>query len=68
MDRFLTVKSGRCHVHRYIRPLLQKIIDGEINPTTVITHRMRPSDAPKSYAIFMKKKDHCEKVVLSTVS
>ena len=65
MNRSLTIKSGQCHVHRYMRPLLERIQNGEIDPTVVITHRMKLADAAKGYDIFNKKEDNCEKVVLS---
>ncbi len=64
MNRSLTIKSGQCHVHRYMRPLLERIENGEIDPTVVITHRMPLSDAAKGYDIFLNKEDNCEKVVL----
>jgi threonine dehydrogenase-like Zn-dependent dehydrogenase len=64
MNRSLTIKSGQCHVHRYMRPLLERIENGEIDPTLVITHRMPLSDAAKGYDIFLNKEDNCEKVVL----
>jgi len=64
MNRSLTIKSGQCHVQRYMRPLLNRIQNGEIDPTVVITHRMSLSDAPRGYDIFVKKEDRCEKVVL----
>lgn len=64
MNRSLTIKSGQCHVHRYMRPLLERIQNGEIDPTIVITHRMPLSDAAKGYDIFLNKEDNCEKVVL----
>ena len=66
MNRSLTIKSGQCHVHRYMRPLLQRIENGEIDPTMVITHRMPLADAARGYEIFLNKQDNCEKVVLST--
>jgi threonine dehydrogenase-like Zn-dependent dehydrogenase len=66
MNRAITIKTGQCHVHRYMRPLLERIQNGEIDPTVVITHRMRLADAAKGYDIFLKKEDHCEKVVLTT--
>jgi len=66
MNRSLTIKSGQCHVHRYMRPLLERIENGQIDPTMVITHRMALSDAAKGYDIFLNKEDNCEKVVLST--
>jgi threonine dehydrogenase-like Zn-dependent dehydrogenase len=49
-----------------MRPLLERIQNGEIDPTVVITHRLRLADAAKGYDIFLKKEDHCEKVVLTT--
>jgi threonine dehydrogenase-like Zn-dependent dehydrogenase len=64
MNRGLSIKSGQCHVHRYMRPLLARIEKGEIDPTMVITHRMPLSEAAKGYDIFLNKEDNCEKVVL----
>ena len=65
MNRSLTIKTGQCHVHRYMKPLLERIQKGEIDPTFVITHRMRLDDAAHGYKIFNDKKDNCEKIVLS---
>ncbi len=65
MNRGLTIRSGQCHVHRYMRPLLDRIEKGEVDPTMVITHRMSLTDAAKGYDIFLKKEDGCEKVVLT---
>jgi threonine dehydrogenase-like Zn-dependent dehydrogenase len=64
MQRSLTLKTGQCHVQRYMKPLLKLIEDGKIDPTFVITHRMRLEDAPKGYEMFLNKEDDCEKVVL----
>jgi threonine dehydrogenase-like Zn-dependent dehydrogenase len=64
MNRSLTIRSGQCHVHRYMRPLLKRIENGEIDPSTVITHRLPLSDAARGYEMFLKKEDNCEKVVL----
>jgi threonine dehydrogenase-like Zn-dependent dehydrogenase len=64
MNRSLTVKTGQCHVQRYLRPLLERIQNGEIDPSFVISHTMSLSDAPKGYEMFKNKEDHCTKVVL----
>lgn len=64
VNRSLTIKSGQTHVHRYLRPLLARIQNGEIDPTFVITHRMRLDDAPEGYAMFVEKQDECLKVVM----
>jgi len=64
MNRSLTMKTGQCHVQRYMKPLLSRIENGEIDPSFVITHRMRLSDAPHGYDMFVNKQDNCEKIVL----
>jgi threonine dehydrogenase-like Zn-dependent dehydrogenase len=64
MNRSLTIKTGQTHVQRYMRPLLARIQAGEIDPSFVITHRMRLDEAPDGYEIFNHKRDECIKVVL----
>jgi len=63
MNKALTIRSGQTHVQRYLRPLLERIQNGEIDPSFVISHRMRLEDAPRAYDMF-KHKDGCIKVVL----
>lgn len=60
----LTFKMGQTHVHRYLRPLLERIERGEIDPSFVITHSMSLQEAPRAYEIFRDKEDNCIKVVL----
>nr|MDQ3830981.1 glutathione-dependent formaldehyde dehydrogenase [Candidatus Tectomicrobia bacterium] len=64
MNRSLTIKTGQAHVQRYLRPLLERIQKGEIDPSFVITHRLRLEDAPFGYETFLNKEDDCVKVVL----
>jgi len=64
MNRSLTIKTGQCHVHRYMQPLLELIGEGKLDPLHVITHRMPLADAARGYDMFKHKKDCCEKVVL----
>ena len=45
VNRSLTIRSGQCHVQRYMRPLLERIERGEIDPSFVITHHMRLDQA-----------------------
>lgn len=63
-NKGLTMKMGQTHVHRYLRPLLDRVQKGEIDPSFVITHRMKLDEAPQAYEIFKQKKDNCIKVVL----
>jgi threonine dehydrogenase-like Zn-dependent dehydrogenase len=64
MNRSITVKTGQTHVHRYMRPLLERIEKGEIDPTFVVTHRLSLEEAPQGYATFNNKEDNCIKIVL----
>jgi len=60
----LTVKTGQCNVHKYMKPLLDRIVKGEIDPPTIISHRVDLDDAPSMYKLFEEEKDECTKVVL----
>jgi len=60
----LTLRMGQTHVHKYMRPLLDRIRKREIYPSFVITHRMSLDEAPQAYEIFKNKEDNCIKVVL----
>jgi threonine dehydrogenase-like Zn-dependent dehydrogenase len=65
MNRSITLRTGQCHVQRYMKPLLQHIEKGDLDPARVITHRLPLQRAPHGYDIFKHKKDNCEKVVLT---
>jgi len=65
MNRSITVRTGQCHVQRYTKPLLNRIENGEIDPSFVITHRVPLDQAPDAYEVFKRKQDDCVKVVLS---
>ncbi|MDQ1644752.1 MAG: hypothetical protein QOJ50_936 [Cryptosporangiaceae bacterium] len=65
MNRALTLRTGQCHVQRYMQPLLERIERGELDPTRIITHRLSLDEAPHGYDIFKNKQDDCEKVVLT---
>jgi threonine dehydrogenase-like Zn-dependent dehydrogenase len=60
----LTLRMGQTHVHRYLAMLLDRIDRGEIDPSFVITHRIRLDDAPRAYEVFKRKQDDCIKVVM----
>ena len=65
MNRGLTIRSGQCHVQRYLRPLLERIQEGEIDPSFIVTHRLPLDEAPRGYELFKNKEDDCLKVVLT---
>jgi len=64
MNRSITVKSGQTHVQRYLKPLLERIENGDIDPSFVVTHRLPLDEAPEAYQIFRDKQQECIKVVL----
>jgi len=64
MNRGLRIVTGQTHVHRYMRPLMDLIQKGALDPTFIITHRMPLADAALGYDIFSRKLENCEKVVL----
>jgi threonine dehydrogenase-like Zn-dependent dehydrogenase len=64
MNRSLTIRSGQTHVQRYWHALLDRVRAGEIDPSFVITHRLRLDEAPEGYRLFRDKRDDCVKVVL----
>jgi len=64
MNKGLTIKSGQTHVQRYGKLLLEKIEQGQIDPSFIITHRLALEEAPVAYKTFRDKEDGCIKVVL----
>ncbi len=48
-----------------MKPLLEKIQAGEIDPSFVITHRLKLEDAPAAYKTFCDKEDGCIKVMMT---
>jgi threonine dehydrogenase-like Zn-dependent dehydrogenase len=60
----LTMKMGQTHMMRYMKPLLDRIERGDIDPSFIITHRLTLDEAPSAYKVFRDKQDECIKVVL----
>jgi threonine dehydrogenase-like Zn-dependent dehydrogenase len=64
MNKGLTIKTGQTHMQKYMPMLLEKIENGEIDPSFVITHEVPLEQAPEAYFTFKNKQDGCIKVVL----
>ena len=64
VNKALTVKTGQTHVQHYMKPLLQHIENGDIDPSFIISHRLRLDEAPLGYEVFRNKEDECVKIVL----
>lgn len=65
MNKGLTLKMGQTHMQKYMRPLLERIEKGDIDPSFIITHRLKLTDAPGAYQTFRDKKEGCIKVVMT---
>jgi threonine dehydrogenase-like Zn-dependent dehydrogenase len=64
MNKGLTIRQGQCHVNRWTDDLLERIEDGQIDPSFVITHKVPLSEGPQMYRTFRDKQDSCIKVML----
>jgi threonine dehydrogenase-like Zn-dependent dehydrogenase len=64
MNKGLTIKLGQTHMQKYMKPLLEKVEAGAIDPSQIITHRLKLDEGPAAYKTFRDKKDGCIKVVL----
>jgi threonine dehydrogenase-like Zn-dependent dehydrogenase len=64
MNKGLQLRTGQCHVQKYLKPLYEHIRKGDIDPSFVVTHRMELGKAPDGYETFKHKQDECVKVVL----
>jgi threonine dehydrogenase-like Zn-dependent dehydrogenase len=64
VNKGLAMKTGQTHMMRFMKPLLERIERGEIDPSFVVSHRVPLSRAPEMYKIFNNKQDNCTKVVL----
>jgi threonine dehydrogenase-like Zn-dependent dehydrogenase len=63
-NKGLTLRMGQTHVQRYMPLLMDRVERGEIDPSFVITHRVRLDDAARAYKVFRDKRDDCIKVVM----
>jgi threonine dehydrogenase-like Zn-dependent dehydrogenase len=64
MEKGLSVKSGQTHVQKYMPTLLKLIMEGKLNTTFLISHRLPLEQAPEGYKMFKEKQNEVTKVVL----
>ena len=64
MNKGLTVRTGQTHVNRWTDDLLHRILDDQIDPSFVITHKVDLDQGPEMYKTFRDKQDGCVKVML----
>ncbi len=64
MNKGLQLRAGQAHVQAYLTPLYERIKNGDIDPSFVVTHRLGLDMAPEAFETFKHKQDECVKVVL----
>jgi threonine dehydrogenase-like Zn-dependent dehydrogenase len=64
VQKGLTVRTGQTHVNKWAQDLLRRIVEGEIDPSFVVTHTSSLEEGPALYKTFRDKEDGCVKVVL----
>ena len=64
MQKGLTLKTGQTHVQHYLPGLLDAIMEGKIDTTFLISHRLPLEQAPEGYRMFHDKQNEVTKVVL----
>lgn len=62
--RNINLRMGQAPVIHYIPELYRQIKAGEFDPTDIITHRIKLSEAENAYKIFNNKEDGCIKVII----
>jgi threonine dehydrogenase-like Zn-dependent dehydrogenase len=60
----ITMKMGQTNMHTYMKPLLQRIEKGQIDPSYIISHRISLDDAPEMYEVWRDKEDAVTKIVI----
>ena len=60
----ITMKMGQTNMHNYMKPLLERIEQGQIDPSYLISHRITLDEAPEMYKVWRDKKDNVTKIVI----
>lgn len=61
----LKMAGGQCDVQRFLPELLERVLNGDFDTTSLISHRLTLEDAPDAYRMFCNKEDACTKVVMT---
>jgi threonine dehydrogenase-like Zn-dependent dehydrogenase len=60
----ITMKMGQTNMHNYMKPLLERIEKGHIDPSYIISHRITLDEAPEMYKVWRDKKENVTKIVI----
>jgi threonine dehydrogenase-like Zn-dependent dehydrogenase len=60
----ITMKMGQTNMHNYMKPLLERIEKGQIDPSYIISHRITLDETPEMYKIWRDKRENVTKIVI----
>jgi threonine dehydrogenase-like Zn-dependent dehydrogenase len=60
----LKFNMGQTHTQKYMKPLLDHILEGRIDPSIIISHRINIDQGPDAYKNFNSNKEEYRKVVI----
>ena len=60
----ITMKMGQTNMHNYMKPLLERVEKGQIDPSYIISHRITLEQAPEMYKVWRDKKENVTKIVI----
>ena len=63
-NKGITMKMGQTHMQKYMKPLLERIEKGQIDPSYIISHRITLDQAPEMYKVWRDKKENVTKIVI----
>jgi S-(hydroxymethyl)glutathione dehydrogenase/alcohol dehydrogenase len=63
-NRNVNLRTGQAPVIPYMPTLYNLLVEGKVDPSDIITHRLPLDDAPHGYEAFDTKTENCIKVVL----
>ncbi len=58
------MNMGQTHMHRYLKPLLERVEQGQIDPSFMISDRIGINQAPEFYKKWQAKEDGITKIVI----
>ncbi|MCU0532979.1 MAG: glutathione-dependent formaldehyde dehydrogenase [Hydrococcus sp. Prado102] len=64
MNKGLTFRMGQMYGQKYIPMLVDRVANGEVDPSKVFTHTMPLEETKQAFELFKHKRDNCIKVLL----
>jgi threonine dehydrogenase-like Zn-dependent dehydrogenase len=63
-NKGIIMKMGQTHMQKYMKPLLDRVEKGQIDPSRIISHRITLDQAPEMYKVWRDKKQNVTKIVI----